>query len=198
MSDEPQQLLGPLSQSILRDFWKDRAGNWSMENIQKFIVGMSKPPWWRWTARWKWRKLARNMAKPQPALAGGKVIDPAPEVAELLKPASAKLTQDYLDGMYTYLKAQEPRPRQGLMLEVLPDPLPARYNSLDEAIADMKEGTRKRAIRPLEKVGDRVVQRREYRDALIGVGIVMCGEPYQIAYETKSPGDQETKNEETK
>jgi hypothetical protein len=32
MSDEPQQLLGPLSQSILRDFWKDRAGNWSMEN----------------------------------------------------------------------------------------------------------------------------------------------------------------------
>ena len=53
MSDEPQQLLGPLSQSILRDFWKDRAGNWSMENIQKFIVGMSKPPWWRWIARWK-------------------------------------------------------------------------------------------------------------------------------------------------
>ena len=35
MSDEPQQLLGPLSQSILRDFWKDRAGNWSMENIQR-------------------------------------------------------------------------------------------------------------------------------------------------------------------
>ena len=75
MSDEPQQLLGPLSQSILRDFWKDRAGNWSMENIQKFIVGMSKPPWWRWIARWKWRKLKRNMAKPQDGLSGWKVID---------------------------------------------------------------------------------------------------------------------------
>ena len=177
--NEDRQLLGPLSQGILRDFWKDRAGNWSMENVQKFIVGMSKPPWWRWIARWK-------------------VIDPAPEVAELLKPASAKLTQDYLDGMYTYLKAQEPRPWQGLMLEVLHDPMPARYNSLDDALADMKEGTRKRAIPPLEKVGGRIRQRQEYRDAPIGVGVVMCKDSYQIAYEAKYPSDEETKNKETK
>jgi hypothetical protein len=82
------------------------------------------------------------------------------------------------------------------MLEVLHDPMPARYNSLDDALADMKEGTRKRAIPPLEKVGDRVVQRREYRDAPIGVGIVMGKDAYQIAF--KSPRDDETKNEETK
>ena len=174
MSDEPQQLLGPLSQSILRDFWKDRAGNWSMENIQKFIVGMSKPPGWRWIARWKWRKLARNMLKPQPALAGWKAID--------CRNAPGHLSDIVF----------EPESF------VLHDPMPARYNSLDDAVADMKEGTRKRAIRPFEKIGNRIVQRQEYRDAPIGVGVVMCKDSYQIAYETKSPSDQETKNEETK
>jgi len=114
-----------------------------------------------------------------------------------LAPEGAELTQDYLDYIHERLAAQEPDPWEGLALEVFHDPLPARYNSLDEAIADMKEGTRKRAIRPLEKVGDRVVQRQEYSDAPIGVGVVMCKDSYQIAYETKSPSDQETKNEET-
>lgn len=73
--NEDRQLLGPLSVGILRDFWRDRTGNWSMENMQKFIVGMSKPPWWRLIARWKWRRLARNLAEPQPGLSGWKVID---------------------------------------------------------------------------------------------------------------------------
>jgi len=109
--NEDRQLLGPLSQGILRDFWRDRTGNWSMENMQKFVVGMSKPPWWRLIARWKWRKAARNLCKPRPALVDWEPPDLAPEVAELLKPASDKLTQDYLDGMYTYLKAQEPELR---------------------------------------------------------------------------------------
>ena len=75
MSDEPRQLLGPLSQSVLRDCWRDRTGNWSLPTIRKFVAGMSKPPWWRFVARWKWRKVARNMCKPQPGLAGWKVID---------------------------------------------------------------------------------------------------------------------------
>jgi len=173
MSDEPQQLLGPLSQSILRDFWKDRAGNWSVENVQRFIVGMSKPPWWRRIARWKWRKLARNMAKPQPALAGWKVID--------CRNAPGHLS----DVVF------EPESF------VLHGPMPTRYNTLDDALADMKEGTRKRAIRPFVKIGNRIVQRQEYRDAPIGAGIVMLKDPYQIAYETKSTSDDATKNEET-
>jgi len=115
-----------------------------------------------------------------------------------LAPEGAELTQDYLDYIHERLAAQEPRPWQGLMLEVLHDPMPARYNTLDDAVADMKEGTRKRAIPPLEKVGGRIRQRQEYRDAPIGVGVVMCKDSYQITYETKSPGDQETKNKETK
>lgn len=82
MSNEPQQLLGPLSQELLRDFpqkhpsvWRDRTGNWSLENMRSFSYRMRKPPWWRPLARWKWRKLKRNMLKPQPALSGWKVID---------------------------------------------------------------------------------------------------------------------------
>ena len=110
-----------------------------------------------------------------------------------LVPEGAELTQDYLDYIHERLAAQEPDPWEGLALEVLHDPLPTRYNTLEDATADREEGTRKRAIRPLEKIGDRVFQRQEYRDAPIGVGIVMCGEPYQIAYETKPPSDDETK-----
>ena len=75
MSDEPRQLLGPLSRSLLRDCWRDRTGNWSLPTIRKFVAGMSKPPWWRLVARWKWRKMARGMAKPQEGLSGWKVID---------------------------------------------------------------------------------------------------------------------------
>ena len=181
MSNEPQQLLGPLSQELLRDFpqthpsvWRDRTGNWSLENMRSFSYRMRKPPWWRPLARWKWRKLARNMCKPQPGLAGWKVID----------------------------CRNAPGQRSDVVFEpesfVLHDPTPARYVSLDDALADMKEGARKRAIPPLEKVGGRIRQRQEYRDAPIGVGIVMLKDSYQIAYETKSPSDQETKNEETK
>ena len=67
------------------------------------------------------------------------------------------------------------------------------YDNNEDALADMKEGTRKRAIRPIEKIGDRVVQRQEYRDAPIGVGVVMCEDPYQVAYENMSPSNKETK-----
>ena len=27
-------------------------------DLQKFVVGISKPAWWRLITRWKWRKLA--------------------------------------------------------------------------------------------------------------------------------------------
>ena len=75
MSNEPQQLLGPLSQSVLRDCWRDRTAGWPLSELRQAVVGMSRPPWWRLVARWKWRKAARNMAKPQPGLSGWKVID---------------------------------------------------------------------------------------------------------------------------
>jgi hypothetical protein len=149
--------------------YRDRIAGWPIADLQKLVVGMSKPPWWRFILRWKWRKLVRNMCKPQPGLSGWKVIDcrnaPGHSSDVVFEPESF----------------------------VLRDPWPARYASLDDALADMKEGTRKRAIRPLEKIGDRVAPRREYRDAPIGVGIVVGKESYQIAF--KSPGDQEIKKE---
>lgn len=152
--------------------YRDRIAGCSLEGLKAFVLGMKKPPWWRFVRRWKWRKLARNIGKPQPGLSGWKVID--------CRNAPGHLS----DVVF------EPESF------VLHDPLPARYDSLDDALADMKEGTRKRAIRPFEKIGDRVVQRQEYRDAPIGVGIVMGKESYQIAF--KSPGDREPGNKETK
>ena len=128
MSNEPRQLLGPLSQSVLRDCWRDRTAGWPLPELQRAVVGMSKPPWWRFVARWKWRKVARNMCKPQPGLAGWKVID--------CRNAPGHLS----DVVF------EPESF------VLRDPTPARYNSLDDALADMREGTRKRAIPPLGKI----------------------------------------------
>lgn len=158
-----------------KEAWRDRVSGHPLADLRKFVVGMSKPPWWRLIARRKWRKLARNMAKPQEGLTGWKVID--------CRNAPGHLS----DVVF------EPESF------VLRDPLPARYNSLDDAIADMNEGTRKRAIRPFEKIGGRIFQRQEYRDAPIGVRVVMGGEPYQIAYKApKSPSDRETGNEETK
>ena len=91
MSNEPQQLLGPLSQSLLRDFWRDRTGNWSLPTIRKFVAGMSKPPWWRIFARRRWRKMARNMCKPQPGLRNWLRVATGEEIeAEYLKRRAAK------------------------------------------------------------------------------------------------------------
>ena len=76
MSNELRQLLGPLSQILLRDCWRDRTAGWPLSELQQAVVGMSRPPWWRLIARWKWRKTARNMCRPQPGLSGWTAIDP--------------------------------------------------------------------------------------------------------------------------
>lgn len=100
------------------------------------------------------RRVYRGLGE-EPALSGWKAIDPkAPASVAAFAPAAF----------------------------VLPDPLPARYASLEDAMADMAEGTRKRAIRPYDKVGGRVFLRREYRDAPIGVGTVWGREAYAVAY----------------
>lgn len=77
MSNEDRQLPGPTSLEFLRGSgaWRRRVDGCPLADLRKFVVGMSKPPWWRLVARWKWRKLKRNMAKPQPGLSGWKVID---------------------------------------------------------------------------------------------------------------------------
>jgi hypothetical protein len=55
--------------------YRCRIAGWPIAGPQKLVVWMAKPPWWNLVARWKWRKLARNMCKPQPGLSGWTVID---------------------------------------------------------------------------------------------------------------------------
>lgn len=76
-SNLDRQLLGPTSLEFLkgceawrRDAWRDRVAGWPLVDLQALALGMWKPPWRRFVRRWKWRKLVRSMAKPQPALAG--------------------------------------------------------------------------------------------------------------------------------
>ena len=48
--------------------YRDRIAGCPLEGLKAFVLGMEKPPWWRFVRRWKWRKLKRNMLKPQPGL----------------------------------------------------------------------------------------------------------------------------------
>ena len=55
--------------------YRDRIAGCPLEGLKAFVLGMEKPPRWRFVRRWKWWKMARGMAKPQEGLSGWKVID---------------------------------------------------------------------------------------------------------------------------
>lgn len=79
--------------------YRDRIAGWPLATLQKFVVGMSKPPWWRLVARWKWRKLKRDMAKPQPGLRNWLRMATGEEIeAEYLRLRATKYPSDQETG----------------------------------------------------------------------------------------------------
>ena len=72
MSDEPKQAPKSLRDHLAQEqcdrakvvnCWRDRLPDAPTPEQLRFALGLSRPPWWRPVARWRWRKRNEKLLR---------------------------------------------------------------------------------------------------------------------------------------